>query len=248
MYIESLENKKVKLWTSLLTKKGRLKEKNFLLESIRGIEEGIKAGIKPEALIVEDECKIPNEIEKLEIPTYILSENVFKKLSQTINTQGIIGVYNFLTYKFKDLLKGKFLFLDGIQDPGNLGTIIRTGAALGINGLILGPGCVELYNEKVLRSSLGGVFSLPIIGADYEDLNLYKKNGFKILGMDLTGKNLKGYTFEENVVIVIGNENKGISEKVKEYLDESLNITIEGSMESLNASVAAAIVMFELIS
>lgn len=248
MYIESSENKKIKLWAALLTKKGRQKEKKFLFESIRGIEEGLKAGIKPKYLLLKEGIKLPDTLNSCEVFQVILSRVVFKKLSQTQNSQGVIGVYSFLSCKFKDMLEGQLLFLDGIQDPGNLGTIIRTGVALGLNGLILGPGCVELYNDKVLRSSLGGIFSLPIINADYEDLRLYKKNGFQIIGMDLKGKNLKDFTFKEKVVAVVGNENKGISKEIGKILDDMVSIPIMERMESLNVGVAAAILMFKLIS
>ena len=247
MYIESSENKKIKLWSALLTKKGRQKEKKFLLESIRGIEEGLKGGVKPEYLLLKEGMKLPAALDSLEVFLVILKEEVFEKLSQTQNSQGVIGVYSFLSYKFKDMLKGQLLFLDGIQDPGNLGTIIRTGAALSLDGLILGPGCVELYNDKVLRSSLGGIFSLPIINADYEDLKLYKKRGFQIIGMDLKGESLKDFTFGKKVIAVIGNENQGISKEIGEILDHRVSIPISERMESLNAGVAAAILMFKLI-
>lgn len=246
MYIESAENKKVKLWQSLNIKKNRIKEKKFLLESIRGIEEGLKTGFMPLNIILKEGTDIPESIDQDGLPQIVLTEELFNKISQTEKSQGVIGVYGFLEYKLKDLMKKKVLFLDSIQDPGNLGTIIRTGAALGIGGILLGPGCVDLYNDKVLRSSLGGLFSLPIVSVEYEDLKLFKKNNYNIIAMDLEGIKLSDYTFQEKTVIIIGNENKGISEAARKLTDSFINIPISEGMESLNASIAAAIVMYEL--
>lgn len=246
MYIESAENKKVKLWQSLNIKKNRIKEKKFLLESIRGIEEGLKTGFMPLNIILKEGTDIPESIDQDGLPQIVLTEELFNKISQTEKSQGVIGVYGFLEYKLKDLMKKKVLFLDSIQDPGNLGTIIRTGAALGIGGILLGPGCVDLYNDKVLRSSLGGLFSLPIVNVEYDDLKLFKKNNYNIIAMDLEGIKLSDYTFQEKTVIIIGNENKGISEAARKLTDSFINIPISKGMESLNASIAAAIVMYEL--
>ena len=246
MYIESAENKKFKLWQSLHIKKNRIKEKKFLLESIRGIEEGLKTGFMPLNIILKEGTDIPESIDQDGLPQIVLTEELFNKISQTEKSQGVIGVYGFLEYKLKDLMKKKVLFLDSIQDPGNLGTIIRTGAALGIGGILLGPGCVDLYNDKVLRSSLGGLFSLPIVSVEYEDLKLFKKNNYNIIAMDLEGIKLSDYTFQEKTVIIIGNENKGISEAARKLTDSFINIPISEGMESLNASIAAAIVMYEL--
>ncbi|MCI0503060.1 MAG: RNA methyltransferase [Fusobacteria bacterium] len=246
MYIESAENKKFKLWQSLNTKKHRIKEKKFLLESIRGIEEGLKTGFMPLNIILKEGTDIPESIDQDGLPQIVLTEELFNKISQTEKSQGVIGVYGFLEYKLKDLMKKKVLFLDSIQDPGNLGTIIRTGAALGIGGILLGPGCVDLYNDKVLRSSLGGLFSLPIVSVEYDDLKLFKKNNYNIIAMDLEGIKLSDYTFQEKTVIIIGNENKGISDAARKLTDSFINIPISEGMESLNASIAAAIVMYEL--
>ena len=200
----------------------------------------------PLNIILKEGTDIPESIDQDGLPQIVLTEELFNKISQTEKSQGVIGVYGFLEYKLKDLMKKKVLFLDSIQDPGNLGTIIRTGAALGIGGILLGPGCVDLYNDKVLRSSLGGLFSLPIVSVEYEDLKLFKKNNYNIIAMDLEGIKLSDYTFQEKTVVIIGNENKGISEAARKLTDSFINIPISEGMESLNASIAAAIVMYEL--
>lgn len=244
MYIKSIDNKKIKTYLSLLTKKGRQNEKRFLLESIRAIEEGIKVGVYPEVVLLREDV----EYEGLDnVPRFILEKSIFNRLATTENSRGIIGVYSFLEYKFKDILKGKILFLDGIQDPGNLGAIIRSSVALGLDGLILGPGCVDLYNDKVLRSTLGGIFSLPIVKGEYKDLGLFKKNGFILVGTDLKGKSVREYSFPSNVVVAVGNENKGLSNEVKDILDEVITIPMKEGMESLNASIAASIVIFQMV-
>ena len=247
-YIDSTENKKVKEWASLNGKKTRQKLKRFLLESARGIEESLIYGQQPEAVLLLEDKELPPEIgNRLQGSRIIrLSEKAFMKLAATENTQGIIGVYPFKGEKLGELLDKKLvLFLDGIQDPGNLGTIIRSAAAFNLGGILLGPGCVDLYNEKVLRSTLGGIFALPIFSVDYEDLGLFRKHGFRILGAGLGGSPVSGVRLEGKTIIGIGNENAGLSEGFLKHSEGLLTIPICNEMESLNAGVAASIILYE---
>ena len=247
-YIDSTENKKVKEWASLNSKKTRQKLKRFLLESARGIEEGLVYGRQPEAVLLLEDKELPSGIEgRLEGSRIIrLSEKAFMKLAATESTQGIIGVYPFKGEKLGELLDKKLvLFLDGIQDPGNLGTIIRSAAAFDLGGILLGPGCVDLYNEKVLRSTLGGIFALPIFAIGYEDLGLFMKHGFRILGAGLGGRPVSSFTPEGKTIVGIGHENAGLSEEFLKRSDGLLTIPICNQMESLNAGVAASIILYE---
>ncbi len=245
--ITSLENKLIKELLALQSKKQRHKIGKFLLESIRSIEEALIYGSEPEIIILRENTQLPEFLLKYKQIVVEVSEKIFIKISTTETSQGIIGVYKFFNFKINNLLeKNKILFLDGIQDPGNLGTIIRSAAAFNIGGILVGPGSVDIYNEKVLRSTLGGVFALPILEIKTEELKLFKKHGFSIIGAKLDGSNLYNYEFKEKVIVGIGNENSGLSQDFMNTADDYVTIQISEKMESLNASVAASIILYEL--
>jgi RNA methyltransferase, TrmH family len=245
--ITSLENKLIKELLALQIKKQRHKIGKFLLESKRSIEEALIYGSIPEIIVLRENTELPDFLENYSQIAVKVSEKVFMRISTTENSQGIIGVYKFFNIKINNLLdKNKLLFLDGIQDPGNLGTIIRSAAAFNIGGILVGPGSVDIYNEKVLRSTLGGIFALPIIEIKTEELKLFKKHGFNIIGAKLDGENLYNYNFKEKVIVGIGNENSGLSNDFMNVVDDFVTIQISRKMESLNASVAASIILYEL--
>jgi RNA methyltransferase, TrmH family len=245
--ITSLENKLIKELLALQIKKQRHKIGKFLLESKRSIEEALIYGSIPEIIVLRENTELPDFLENYSQIAVKVSDKVFMKISTTENSQGIIGVYKFFNIKINNLLdKNKLLFLDGIQDPGNLGTIIRSAAAFNIGGILVGPGSVDIYNEKVLRSTLGGIFALPIIEIKTEELKLFKKHGFNIIGAKLDGENLYNYNFKEKVIVGIGNENSGLSNDFMNVVDDFVTIQISRKMESLNASVAASIILYEL--
>jgi TrmH family RNA methyltransferase len=245
--ITSLENKLIKELLALQIKKQRHKIGKFLLESKRSIEEALIYGSIPEIIVLRENTELPAFLENFSQVVVVVSEKIFTRISTTENSQGIIGVYKFFNIKINNLLDtNKLLFLDGIQDPGNLGTIIRSAAAFNIGGILVGPGSVDIYNEKVLRSTLGGIFALPIIEIKTEELKLFKKHGFYITGAKLDGENLYKYAFKEKVIVGIGNENSGLSNDFMDIVDDYVTIEINEKMESLNASVAASIILYEL--
>lgn len=245
--ITSLENKLIKELVSLHSKKQRHKSGKFLLESIRGIEEALIYGYNPDIIILREDVKLPDFLINYGKSVVKVNEKVFMKISTTEKSQGIIGVYKFFNFRINNLLdKNKILFLDGLQDPGNLGTIIRSAAAFKLDGILVGPGSVDIYNDKVLRSTLGGIFALPIIDIKKEELKLFKKHGFNIIGARIEGENLYDYRFKEKVIVGIGNENSGLSKEFLDVADDYISIQISEMMESLNASVAASIILYEL--
>ncbi len=245
--ISSIENKLVKELISLQSKKQRHKAGKFLLESKRSIEEALIYHTEPEIIIIREGITIPEFLSNYQHLVVVVSEKIFSKISTTENSQGIIGVYKFFQVKLNNFLnKDKLLFLDGIQDPGNLGTIIRSAAAFGLGGIIIGPGTVDIYNDKVLRSTLGGVFAIPIINLKTEELKLFKKHGYNIIGASLGGNNIMDYTFSERVIVGVGNENLGLTQEFIDLADDFVTIEIKKEMESLNASVAASIILYEL--
>ena len=245
--ITSSENKLIKELISLQSKKQRHKIGKFLLESKRSIEEALIYGTEPEMVVLRENVELPEFLSDYKGMVVLVAERLFSKISTTENSQGIIGLYKFFDTKINNFLaKDKLLFLDGIQDPGNLGTIVRSAAAFGLDGILIGPGSVDIYNDKVLRSTLGGIFALPILDIKTEELKLFKKHGFSIVGAALGGKNIYNYTFSEKTIVGVGNENSGLSQEFTALADDFITIEINNKMESLNASVAASIVLYEL--
>lgn len=233
MKITSIHNDNVKYWVSLKKKKIRDKERKFIVEGDHLIEEARKNNL-------------------IEYIISCVDENadfyVTKEIMEKISDQKSIS-YNAAVVKFipEDSVNGNVIILDNLQDPGNLGTIIRSSVAFNIDTIIISDTSVDLYNPKVVRSTEGMIFNLNIIRRNLEGIIPVLKNlGYKIVGTDVNeGIDVRNIS-KENVAIIIGNEGNGMSENVKEMCDEFINIKINKSCESLNAGVAASIIMYEV--
>lgn len=241
MEITSLENNQVKKIASLNKKKYRDEYKLFFVEGMKSVKEAINFNWDIECIIYS-----PEMIDyDLGIEGIKVSKEILCKISDTVTPQGIIAVC-----KIKDneieILKGKkrVLFLDKVQDPGNVGTIIRTADAFGFDGIVLAKECADPYSPKVVRSTMGSIFHIPIV----RDVNAteLKRLDMKIYSSSLeASKNIKDIKLEENAILVIGNEGNGITEETKKITDEFIKIEMSGNAESLNASIAAGILMYE---
>jgi TrmH family RNA methyltransferase len=188
-----------------------------------------------------------------------IPERLFREISDTETPQGILAVVKMNNYSLKDIIsnslihgivknKGNIVVLDGIQDPGNMGTIIRTADAAGFSGIIVSKGCVDPYNPKVLRSTMGSIFHIPTYSCTnlIETLVEIKNNDIRVYAAHLEGsRNYYNVDMTGNVAIVIGNEANGISSEAASMADEFIKIPMPGRVESLNASVAAGILMYE---
>lgn len=233
MKVTSTHNDNVKYWVSLKNKKIRDKERKFIVEGDHLIEEARKNNL-------------------IEYIISCVDENadfyVTKEIMEKISDQKSIS-YNAAVVKFipEDSVNGNVIILDNLQDPGNLGTIIRSSVAFNIDTIIISDTSVDLYNPKVVRSTEGMIFNLNIIRRNLEGIIPVLKNlGYKIVGTDVNeGIDVRNIS-KENVAIIIGNEGNGMSENVKEMCDEFINIKINKSCESLNAGVAASIIMYEV--
>lgn len=233
MKITSIHNDNVKYWVSLKNKKIRDEERKFIVEGDHLIEEARKNNL-------------------IEYIISCVDENadfyVTKEIMEKISDQKSIS-YNAAVVKFipEDSVNGNVIILDNLQDPGNLGTIIRSSVAFNIDTIIISDTSVDLYNPKVVRSTEGMIFNLNIIRRNLEEIIPVLKNlGYKIVGTDVNeGIDVRNIS-KENVAIIIGNEGNGMSENVKEMCDEFINIKINKSCESLNAGVAASIIMYEV--
>lgn len=237
--INSTDNFKIKELKKLHNKKNRDISNQFLIEGEHLVIEAFKGGLLQE-LIIEESYNVDIDIKK----TYV-SKKVISYLSLLESPSKVIGICN--KKKETDEYGDKVLVLENIQDPGNLGTIIRSAYAFNVTTVVISEDTVDLYNEKVLRSSQGMFFKINVIRKNIEQLLIeLRKKGYQIYGTDvIKGVYLNKLENRNKSVIIIGNEGQGIKEKTKELCDEIILIKMNEDCESLNASVAASIIMYE---
>ena len=241
MLITSLDNKKIKKYLVLKNSKDRKKDGLFLIEGMHLCMEAQKHGLLVDILLLENE-KLTFSYDK-EI-TYV-NENILKKMSNLSNYSKVIGICKMMNNK--KISSNHILILDDIQDPGNMGTIIRSAKAFNIDTIILSTNSVDIYNDKVLRSTQGMIFNMNIIYGELENILLnLKKRGFIILGTDVkNGEDVRNNRFNK-YALVMGNEGHGVSEEIKSLCDKNLYIKMDNDCESLNVAVATSILLYEL--
>ena len=239
MLYSSIENKKIKNIKKLNTKKYRDEFNEFLIEGEHLILEAYKNGILKE-VILEENTDVDIDIEK----SYVTS-SVLKYISELDNPSKIMGICKKIDKKD---IGNKILILDGVQDPGNLGTIIRSSVAFNIDTIILSRECVDLYNSKVLRATQGMIFNINIVEKDLLELipNL-KKDGYKVYGTKVNGgKSLKSVERCEKFAIIMGNEGRGVHSSLLDLCSDYIYIDLNSACESLNVGVATSIILYEL--
>ena len=256
--IKSKDNDKVKYTKSLLKTKFRNKEKKFIIEGYRILTLALECDAELEYVFINEDFEKKQEhksfltlLEKKGIKIYKTPNKIFLEMVDTENTQWILGV---LKYKERNLVDNisknhKFvLILDRIQDPGNMGTIIRTADSAGVDAIILLKGCVDIYNPKVIRSTMGSIFDMNIIHATQDEaLDFLKQNEFDIVSSYLhTDNYYNETTYQGKIALVIGNEANGINDDLISKSDKLIKIPIYGKAESLNAAISAAILMYEI--
>ncbi|MCD4713675.1 MAG: RNA methyltransferase [Clostridiales bacterium] len=259
--ITSHQNKWIKLAKSLATKKYREKEQKFLLEGLRTVTLAIETGQKCHAILVSSDVSTHIEMtfEFDEIAqVYSVETALFKEISHTENSQGVIGIMSIPDKMsdegFLEMLKEEeitsLIMLDRLQDPGNMGTVIRTADAAGFSYVILNKGCVDVYNDKVVRSTVGSILNVRFVETEQPLalINKLKSLGYNIVVTSL--KDSKDYKEDDNYseknCLVIGNEANGVSEELIGVADVCVKIPIFGKAESLNAAVAAGIMMYRI--
>lgn len=254
MVISSKDNETIKKLKKLKDKKYRDQENCYIIEGIKLIKEAIQENAKIKLIIICDDCKQENNIEediKYEIAKYeciYVTEKIFLSITNVINPQGMLAVIEKeqqdSEINYEDDL---FLILDDIQDPGNMGTILRTADSLNLKQIIISKESADIYNPKVVRSTMGAIFRMKIIQSEnlVKTLKEMKKHKIKIITTSLQ-TNKKIYDIEYNkTAIVIGNEANGVSKEILEIADEKVKIPMPGKTESLNASVATAVILYE---
>lgn len=252
--ISSRDNTVIKEARKLKERKHREERKQFLAEGLRFVSEALESDFEISCLFLSEEMAekwgslgIEDKVEK-STRTYRLSDRLFREISFTEHPQGIAAVVG-LKERAAEKKEGFYILADRVQDPGNLGTIIRSAHASGALGVIITKGTVDVYNDKVLRSTMGSIFHVPVIeDKDLSYLRELRNGGFRLVvssldtdcdffQADLTGK----------VIIAVGNEGSGISRELLDMADVRVKIPMPGGAESLNVSAAASIMMFEVV-
>lgn len=235
MIITSKDNQKIKYINKLKDKKFRDKENKFIIETQNLIEEAEKEGLLLEVYTTLKDLK-------LSCPVYEVSEEVMNKIKE-VKTSNIIGICK---KKKETSLGSKIILLDGIQDPGNLGTIIRSSVAFNIDTIILSNDSCDLYNDKTIRATEGALFKINIIRKDLKEaINKLKELNINIYGTDVNNGIEVTKVAKENFAIVMGNEGQGIKKEIKQLIDKNIYIKTK-KVESLNVAVATSIILYEL--
>lgn len=248
--IQSKQNSKIKAWKKLATSKGRQKAGQYLIEGTHLVEEALKSGQPVRHLVATpdyDLSQLPNQA--LSLPLLLVSPELLKDLSETSTPQGILAVLDLPLSPLDWQPSGqRYLILDAVQDPGNLGTLIRTADAAAYDGVILGKGTVDVYNDKVLRASQGSLWHLEVVSLDIlqEARPAFEAAGIPwfVTALHQEAKAYTDVSTDQALALVLGNEGQGVSEEVIQVADQTIYIPMPGQAESLNVAVAGGILMF----
>ncbi|MGP4041641.1 TrmH family RNA methyltransferase [Gracilibacillus sp. D59] len=242
--LTSVKNEKVKNWRKLKKKKERDIQSKFMIEGFHLMEEAHKSDWEIIEIIFQTGVEV--SADWLHYPSYEVADNVMAALTDTKTPQGILAVVH--KKKCSEKQSQRALLVDRVQDPGNLGTMIRTADAAGFDTVILGTGTVDLFNDKVIRSTQGSMFHLHVYEANlHDEIDRLQQEGIEVWS---TGLENATYYHElevpNNLAIIMGNEGAGVDSELMEKATRNVKIPIYGQAESLNVSIAAAILMYEV--
>src|SRR5699024_1353611 len=244
MMITSLQNEKVKEWVKLQRRKGRRQSGMFLIEGFHLVEEAYNSNWEIAEIIVEDGLDYSGWNDHFVAVS--VSRKVLQHITRTETPQGIAAVVK--VKEPNEIAGDTVLLIDSIQDPGNLGTIIRTADAAGVDMVMLGDGTVDLYNDKVIRATQGSLFHLPILQVNLlEKISELQRVGFTVFASALTDAvSFQAMKTSEKNALIVGNEGAGVRNELIESANQTVKIPIFGQVESLNVSVAAGILMYHI--
>lgn len=254
--ITSKENEFIKHVKKLKDKKYRNIENQYMIEGIKLVAEAIQEKAPIKQIILCDDCEKNEAIPKdlmYEIAKYdciYVTEKIFKYLSEVQEPQGILAIIEKNNQEMAiDYSQDIIVALDDIQDPGNLGTILRTVDSVGLTQILVSKGTADAYNPKVVRSTMGAIFRVKIIECEdlKQTLKEIKKHKFKVVVSSLQTQNTIYDIRYNKKVIIIGNEANGVEKEIQDMADEKVKIPMLGKTESLNASVAAGIILYEYV-
>ncbi len=234
MNITSKNNDKVKLWSSLNSKKYRELHNLFLIEGDHLVNIALEKGLVVDLILLEDNTKFSNK--------YIVTKEVMEKISNQKSISNVAATVKLFNEKFSDF---NAVVLDNLQDPGNMGTIIRSACAFGFKNIVLGENTVDIYNDKVIRASEGMIFNVNFIKKDLvSSYSFFNELGYTLLGTDVVnGKNIKEFS-NKKIALIIGNEGSGMNKNIK--TDANVFVKMDKDTESLNAGVCESILMYEV--
>lgn len=253
MQILSVQNPKVKQWSLLLTKKGRDSQGKFIIEGTHLVQEALQSGVLLETLLYSIDKGLPAELEPLLPDRSIcigVSEEVLAKCSDTQTPQGVAAIaekYGLASSGLLEHPQPLVVVLDGVQDPGNVGTIVRSADAAGATGIVLGRGTADLYNPKTVRATMGSLFHLPIVEADLDELlPMAASKGVRLVGTSLQAEsNCYELDLRLPTWLIVGNEGSGVSPLVERHVTHRTIIPMHGKAESLNVAMATTVLLFE---
>lgn len=243
--ITSLQNEQVKKWRKLHTKKYRNQMQLFLIEGFHLLEEAIKSGWEIETIITQLGIEVNLSWEEDKV--VVVSDDVFAAISQTESPQGVIGVVKMKSVKKRE--SGPILLLDAVQDPGNVGTMIRTADALGAAYVVVGKGTVDIYNDKVIRATQGSLFHLYLEQTDLKEAVVsLQAEGVTVWASSLReAVALPEAKFTGNDALIVGNEGAGVQKELLQLANGHVKIPIKGEAESLNVSMATGILLYAMV-
>jgi RNA methyltransferase, TrmH family len=250
--IESVQNSLVKHWKKLVTtRKERDKFSEFLVEGFHLTEEALKKKELVKSLIVREGVEIPAEWDIATVPQYSVTAAVAKEISETEHSQGIFA--HCAQPEFSDDEQqawSTLLLIDAVQDPGNIGTMIRTASASGIDAVILGKGCADPFNPKTVRSAQGSHFQIPVVKGELPEwVARLKARGIPVFGTALLNATpVHEVASQEQFALIVGNEGSGVDSLLFKETDQNLVVPLYGPAESLNVAVATGILLYGLVS
>ena len=256
--ITSRDNKKIKHIVQLYKRKYRTTHQEFVAEGYRTVMDMLPTGTV-RYVIVNTESIKQEQLEALlslcgtyEVQVFFALDSLWKGIETTIHGQGVIAVVCQKIQRLEDFRvkkSGLYVLIDGVQDPGNLGTLIRTAVGAGVESMFLTPNTVDIYNEKTVRSTMSGLCKLPIYTNVTKDdvVQLIEKQGIKLYGTVLEDSIDYGQpVYEEATMIALGNEANGISKDILQLVTQRISIPMYGPMESLNVAIAGALCMYKV--
>ncbi len=249
--IKSKDNKLIKDIKRLKERRYRTSSNKFIVEGFRFVREALASSFNVPYVLLSENKKdkfLLEENLKFGTKFFLVSDEILKSICSTDTPQGIVAIVENKKVHVDDL-EGFYILVDKVQDPGNMGTIIRTANAAGAKGVIITKGSVDIYNDKTLRATMGSIFKIPIIiDEDLIVLRSLKAKGFKLVVSSLdTNNNFYDVNLKEKIIIAVGNEGNGISEEIFSLQDIKIKIPMPGDAESLNVGIAAAIMMYEAV-
>ncbi|WP_244504287.1 TrmH family RNA methyltransferase [Salibacterium halotolerans] len=247
--IDSVKNPKVKNVKRLMKRKFREREQQFVIEGWHLLKEAAAHDVTISDVFIEEDKDIPDDVKLSGLPVSTVTKQVMQEMSRTETPQGVAAICRMPEDTGLEVHSSHtYLLIDGVQDPGNLGTMIRTADAAGITAVILGEGTVDGYNDKVVRATQGSLFHMPVLKAELEEwLESCRAHKIPVFGTSVNeGTSHTAIGAQKGFALLVGNEGAGVQQSLLDEADQNIYVPIYGNAESLNVSVASGILLYHL--